>query len=157
MGAAAVSRYSDVVKDLPNVKADLAVDPKTLMYSIGIDLEKPGFKGLGVGRRVLERGGPMDGNGVLIFAAKPAGAPIIHFDGPWQVTFYAEKPVLKLHRDNDVVLVVGTPGQGPGTFAMLFYEETIPAAVIPRVEVMLPAAQANAPPLKEVFELKQRC
>jgi hypothetical protein len=57
--------------------------------------------------------GPFDLDGFLQFADRPADAPVVHFDGPLQVTFYGERPSLRLGRDEDVVLVVGTSAFSP--------------------------------------------
>ena len=54
-------------------------------------------------------------------------------------------------------LVVGTPGLGAGTFAGLCYEGTIPDSAVPRVEILFPAARAGDPPVRERYELKERC
>ena len=59
----------------------------------------------------------------------------------------------RLDRDNDLILTVGTPGLGGGTFAMLTYVDTIPEGVHPEVDVSWPGVT----PVKEHFELKQRC
>jgi hypothetical protein len=101
--------------------------------------------------------GVIDGSGALLFAKKPADAPIIHMDGPLQITLHSERPTLMLSRDNDFVLTVGTPGLGAGTFAMLAYDQTIPDTAVPRVEILFPPAQAGAPPVRELYELKERC
>jgi len=157
VSAAPISRYGNSVKGLPNARAAVAADPKARLYGISLDVDKPGLKGAGLGGRVSQLAGIMDGNGALLFAKKPADAPVVHFGGPLQVTFYGGKPALRLGRDNDLVLVVGTPGHGPGTFAMLGYEETIPEKVFPRADILFPAARQGAPPFRERFELKQRC
>jgi hypothetical protein len=157
VSAVPVTRYGDAVRSQPNARAALAADPKAQAYVVSLDVERPGLRGQGAGGRVVQMAGVLDGNGVLLFAGKPADAPVIHFDGPLQVAFYGEKPALKLGRDNDVVLVVGTPGRGPGTFAMLAYEETVPRAADPTVEVVFPAAREGDPPVRQRYELKQRC
>jgi hypothetical protein len=56
-----------------------------------------------------------------------------------------------------LVLVVGTSGAGPGTFAMLGYEQTIPRDAKPVADVSLPPAKPGAPPLQEKWEIKGRC
>jgi len=157
VAASAISQYADSVKDLPNAKAAVAADPKARLYYVSVDLDKAGLKGLGIGARITQLAAIRDGNGVLLFADKPADAPVIHFGGPLQVTIYGDKPVLRLGRDNDLVLVVGTPGRGPGTFAMLEYEEAIPKKAFPKAEIRFPAARKNGPPIRQVVELKQRC
>src|SRR5262249_6470763 len=100
--------------------------------------------------------GPIDLAGVLQFAATPAEAPVIHCGGPLQITFYGELPTLRVGQASDLVLVVGTPGVGPGTFAKLGYEEVTPKNAKPRAEMMIPTAKAGHP-VKEIFELKDRC
>ncbi len=155
--ATPLDRYGSAMQTMPNAKAALAADPKTLIYTVALDVERPGFQGLGVGGRVVQMAGSLDSNGVLLFAAKSADAPIIHFDGPLQINFYAEKPILKLERNTELYLVVGTPGHGRGTFASLGYEDTIPNGATAKAEISFPATTANSSPIKELFELKQRC
>jgi hypothetical protein len=152
-----LSHLPDAVKNEPNAKAALAADPKTRVYTVSLDVDRPGYRGQGVGGRVMTLAGFTDGAGALVFANKPAAAPIIRPDGPLQITFYSETPSLKLGRDYEVVLVVGAPGHGPGTLAMIAYEDTIPAAAVPKVEIAFPAARAGDPPVRELYELKQRC
>jgi hypothetical protein len=94
-----------------------------------------------------------DLGGVLSFAATPAAAPIIHLDGPLQVAFCGELPEMRVGRGTDFVLAVGTPGVGGGTFAMLAYQDTVPADVFPKASIAWPG-RTESP---EVIELKQRC
>jgi hypothetical protein len=105
----------------------------------------------------VQSAGPADLDGALLFADRPADAPVIRLGGPLAVTFYAERPTLRLGRANDLVLVVGTPGRGPGTFAMLAYEDTVPAGAAPKAVVTFPSAREGGPPLRERYELKERC
>jgi hypothetical protein len=148
-------RYAD--SSWPGVKAALAKDPKALAVRINADAAVPGIKGGGLGGRVSFTAGPADSAGVLMFAATPAEAPVIHLGGPLQVTFYGERPTLRVGRTSALTLVVGTPGVGPGTFAMLDYEGTVPAAAKPAADVSLPPAKPGAPPLREKWEIKERC
>jgi hypothetical protein len=93
-----------------------------------------------------------DLGGVLTFAESPAAAPVIHFDGPLQISFYGDLPQMKIGRSTDFVLVVGTAGIGSGTFALLAYHDAIPADVRPKATITWPG---GSPP--EVLELNQRC
>ena len=138
---------------IPAIRDAVKKDPATIVATISIDVASTRFKGLGVGGRILQFAGFYDLTGVLTFAEKPSDAPIIHFDGPLTVTFYGEVPTLRLGRDIDVVLMVGTPGRGGGSFAMLAYQDTIPKNVDPKVEVRWPGDH----PVKDLFELKERC
>ncbi len=90
--AAPISNYGDAVQKQPNAKAALTADPHARVYSLSLDLEIPG---LGVGR-VVQIAGPSDINGALVFGDSPASAPVIHFDGPLQISFFGEKPTVKL-------------------------------------------------------------
>jgi hypothetical protein len=156
VSAVPLSQSTETIESQPNAKAALAGDPKAYVYAISIDLDTPGIKGTGVGGRVMRLAGFVDGAGALLFGDKLATAPIIHFDGP-QVTFYGEKPKLMLERDNDVVLAVGTPGVGPGTLAMLAYDGVIPNAAVPHLEIEFPPQKPGMPPVRQSFELRQRC
>jgi hypothetical protein len=137
-------------------KAALAKDPQAAVVRIHADVQVPGMKGGGLGGRLSFDVGPFDLNGVLCFADKPADAPIIHLGGPLQVTFYGELPSLRVGRGSEMALVVGTPGVGAGTFAMLGYEDTVPETAKPLADVSLPG-KGGAPPLKEKWVIQDRC
>lgn len=137
--------------------AAMKADPKGLMASVMIDVESARLKGGGLGGRLSYMAGPVDGAGVLQFAARAKDAPVLHLDGPTQITLYGPKPSLTLGRGNDLVLAAGTAGRGPGTLAMLLYDDTIPKEAHPRVEVSWPGARSGDKPLKELYELKDRC
>jgi hypothetical protein len=141
----------------PGAKAALAKDPKALVVRINADVAVSGIKGGGLGGRVSFTAGAADVAGVLLFAATPAEAPVVHLGGPLQVTFYGERPSLRVGRTSGLTLVVGTPGVGPGTFAMLDYEGTVPAAAKPVADVSLPPAKPGSPPPREKWEIKERC
>jgi hypothetical protein len=139
------------------LKAALKADPKGLAAIVSLDVESAGRKGGGLGGRLSYQAGSHDPDGFLRFADRPADAPIVHLDGPLQLTFYSERPTLYLGRDEELVLVVGTPGRGPGTFAMLNYEGTIPEKLYPQLDITYPAARPGAPSPRERYELKERC
>jgi hypothetical protein len=139
------------------VKAALAKDPKAVTFMLRVEAEVPGLKGGGVGGRLSYLAGPIDLNGVLRFAEKPADAPVVRFGDRLEVTFYDERPTLRLGRDAEFTLVVGTPGEGPGTFAMLAYEGTVPRAAHPVAEVAYPPAKPGETPVRERYEIKERC
>jgi hypothetical protein len=138
---------------IPAIQNALKIDPETAVARLSIEVESARFKGSGVGGRIIQSAGFFDLTGVLAFTDKPADAPVVHLDGPMTVTFYGEVPVLRLGRDNDLILTAGTPGRGGGTFAMLDYQDTIPNGIHPKVEVRWSGDSSRT----EVFELKQRC
>lgn len=147
---------SSEVGKLPGFKAALERDKKASTYRIRCEVEAPGIKGGGTGGRLDMMAGFVDLNGVLVFADKPAEAPVVHFGGPLEVNFYADLPTMRVGRGSHFVLVVGTPGVGPGTFAMLYYEDCIPKDAYPKAEIIFTAGKSGEP-VKELFELKERC
>jgi hypothetical protein len=146
----------DHLADLDSrVKAFLARNPRARGYRLGIDVALPGWKGAGLGGRVQHIVGVTDVNGILQFSERPEEAPILHLGGPWQITLFGPHQ-LTLGREEDMVLSVGTPGLGAGTTACVGYENLIPENVHPTVTITCPAKHGQ-PPLRERYELKQRC
>ena len=137
-----------------DMKAALAKDPAAEMMMIALDAIAPHLKAKG---QVTIAAGPVDVNGPLVLATKPADAPIIHFGGPLAVSFCVDVPSFRRERAADCILALGTPGLGSGTFAMIGYEGVIPDSVYPKVEVTYAPAKGGAPPVKALYELKQRC
>jgi hypothetical protein len=141
----------------PDVKATLVKDPTAVAVTLSVYVEVPGIQGGGVGGRVSFLAGPIDLNGVLQFANRPAQAPAVRLGGPLEVTFSAERPTVRVGREGEFVLVVGTPGIGPGTFATVGYDGTIPEGAKPVAEISCSVAKAGAPPVKQKFEIAGRC
>ncbi|MGL4555144.1 MAG: hypothetical protein ACRC33_28595 [Gemmataceae bacterium] len=142
---------------LPSVAAAVTKTPGAMTGSIAIDVEGESLKGGGLGGRVSYMVGPFGLDGVLRFGTTPADAPVIHLDGPLEITFYAVKPTWRGGASQDTILCVGTPGAGPGTFAMLKYEGTVPEGKHPTVEAVFQPKDPGAKPVKERYELKERC
>jgi hypothetical protein len=140
----------------PFVKALLARNPRARGYVVRAEVDMPGWKGTGVGGRVLQEASLTDANGALQFAEKPQEAPVLHFGGPWQVGLLGGQQ-LKIGRQTDVILGVGTAGVGPGATTWISYDGVIPADAHPTLEITFPARQPGDPPLRERYELKQRC
>jgi hypothetical protein len=140
-----------------DVQHVLEKDPNALSVSVRVDAEMPGLTGEGLGGRVVFTAGPADLNGPLVFAKTPDQAPVVRCAGPLEITFYEELPSLRVGRDTEMGLVVGAPGIGPGTFASLDYEKTIPRSAKPVVELVLQSSKEGVPPIKETFEIKGRC
>jgi hypothetical protein len=153
-----LKRYADsALGRRAKAKAALAKDAKAAAVYLAVEVHTPGRQGGGLGGRLAFSAGPLDLTGVFQFADTPAQAPVVHLGGPLQITCYGELPALRVGRDSELILVVGTPGIGPGTFAMLSYSGTIPEEVKPTCELMLSAAKPGAPPVNEKFEIKERC
>lgn len=148
---------SPSIQHLPEVKSALAKDPKTMVFILSVDVDVPGMKGGGLGGRSTYIAGFMDINGVLLFGDKPANAPVIHFGGPLEITFYELPTNVRAGRDSVLVLVVGTSGIGSGTFAMLAYNTTIPKDAKPVIEATYESNIPGDSPIKEKHILNERC
>jgi len=139
-----------------NVKTFAQRNPGGRGYQVFLEVEMPGWKGAGIGGRVQQRVFYLDANGVFQFADRAADAPIVHFGGPWQVSFFGPQK-LTVGRDSDVVLGVGSPGIGPGSTAWIGYEGVIPTDKHPTLEVEYSPKHAGDRPVREHYELKRRC
>ncbi len=139
------------------VKAAFARDPKALVVYISLCVELPGLKGGEAEDRVDFRAGWLDSTGVFQFADSPAKAPAVWYGGPFQITFYDTAPTLQVGREREVNLCVGSLGIGPGTIAKIGYEGTITPKIKPVVEVSYATMQPGGAPIKERFEIKDRC
>jgi hypothetical protein len=97
-----------------------------------------------------------DGLGFLLFSAKPADAPVIHFGGPWTLGLQDINQRIVTRTPKDLQIGVGTPGVGPGTFAFAIYRDLIPADAYPVADIAFPA-KTGGPPVTARTVLKRRC
>lgn len=146
---------SDLNRALAEAKTALERDPHARDYRIGLEVEVPGFQGLGEGGRLVQGAGS-DTNGLLQFSDRPPDAPIIHFGGPWTMGLYRPTTAW-LDRANNLDLVFGTPGLGAGSFAWVGYEGVVPDNVFPRVEITFPAGKPGGPRSRANYDLTDRC
>jgi hypothetical protein len=142
---------------LPQVAAAVNKSPDALTGRITIDVECESLKGGGLGGRVTYLLMLFDTSGVFQLASKPAEAPVVHLDGPLQITFYGSKPTWTGGRSQDTILCLGTPGSGPGTFAMVKYEGTVPPGKHPKIAVTYRPKDPARKVVQEQYELKERC
>src|SRR5579875_2533165 len=98
-----------------------------------------------------------DGLGMLLFADRPADAPIVHFNGPWTLGLQDLKQRLTAGQNSRLTFGVGTPGIGPGTFSFICYPDTIPTDSYPVAEITFPARNAGEKPIRRKYVLKERC
>ena len=98
-----------------------------------------------------------DGQGYLVFAARPAEAPIIHFNGPWTLGLQDIKQQFVSGQKTELQIGVGTPGVGPGTFAFVLYPGLIPDKAYPVAEITFPAPTGGAVGPPQRFTLTKRC
>jgi hypothetical protein len=142
---------------IPHVAPAVRKHPGEMTGMITIDVECESLKGGGLAGRVTYMLSIYDTRGVFQLARKPADAPIVHLDGPLEVTFFGSKPTWIGGSSQDTILCVGTPGHGPGTFAMLKYEDTVPPGKHPTIEATYVPKDPAGKPVKELYELKERC
>lgn len=140
----------------PELKKLLTKQPSLRGVRINIELESKGHKGVGVGGRLKCMGWHRDSRGLLTFADKPGDAPIIHLGGMWSITQF-DRNTLQPGRQVDFVLGFGFIGLGPGTTIYVGYEELVPEGVYPQLAVTYPVKNPGDPPVKEIYELKERC
>jgi WD40 repeat protein len=142
---------------LPELREALVRNPKFRACSVDIDIELPDLRGDGLGGRVSEGASAWDCHGLLEFAARPADAPIIHFEGTWEITSFNRLDPWHIGRTEELVLVVGTPGVGPGTTANVCYDKVIPDNLNPQLRVTFPPASSGQEPVVTSYDLTERC
>jgi hypothetical protein len=102
-----LSRFAgSPLADRPDYKSVLAKNPNAVMVMVQGEFDLPDLRGGGPGGRVSFYAG-LDLNGFLLFADKPALAPVVHLGGPLEITFYLEPPTLRVGRESGFTLVVG--------------------------------------------------
>ena len=151
-----ISKLASLADRDQRAKELVAKNPQAKSYLVMIEVEMPGWKGGGIGGRVQQLGFYVDVNGVLQFADHAKDAPILHFDGPLQVTLFGRHE-LKIGRESDVVLGVGSAGVGPGSQTYINYEGVIPEKAYPTLEFAYPPKKPGEPPVRQKYELKKRC
>jgi hypothetical protein len=100
-----------------------------------------------IGDRLQSAG--QDPRGALKFAATPKDAPIVHFNGPLTLDLHHTQKALRTGRTVRLTAVVGTPGVGPGTFA-LFDVDAYPANQWPTARIEYPAKDGGPPIVAKV-------
>jgi hypothetical protein len=156
VGAFKLSRFDDAIKSYPASKAALKKDKDAYAMMVRAEVAAPGFRGEGDDGRlfVMAR---LDSDGPLFFGDTPADAPVVNFGGPFAIHSESERPALYRNIVHDLMLSVGTPGLGSGTFAHVAYEQLIPKGAYVVVDAEFPPAKAGSPPIKQHFDLKERC
>jgi hypothetical protein len=91
-----------------------------------------------------------DKHGKLAFATTAKDAPIIHFAGPLSLDLHHSQKPLVSGKEVNLSVVVGTPGVGPGTFAMLHCYGGYPPKAWPTAILELPAKEGGKPIMAKV-------
>jgi hypothetical protein len=98
-----------------------------------------------------------DGLGMLLFANRPADAPIVHFNGPFTLGLQDRKQRLTAGHKSQLQIGVGTQGIGPGTFSFVLYPDTIPNDAYPVADISFPPKSDGGKPILRNYTLKERC
>lgn len=149
-------RHRNATLTVTGLSSDSGRNARKPEFRICIDVDKPGYRGLGEDGRVLQMAGSADSNGLLQFSDRPQDAPVMHFGGPWTIALY-DRPTFRVNREMELYLVLGTPGRGQGTFVSTAYEGVIPPHAHAKAEIAFPASNPGDPPVKVVYPLKGRC
>jgi hypothetical protein len=95
----------------------------------------------GLGRQMAS----VDRSGELEFAASAKDAPVIHFNGPLTVDLYHRQRPLVSNRKVQLTAIVGTRGEGRGTFALFCCDAL--ADAWPAAQIEFPAKKPGDPPV----------
>jgi hypothetical protein len=150
-----ISKYERMAQIDAEAKKRSRQDPNACRYLLLADIELPSHVGDGIGGRVTHVVS-RDANGFLEFADTPQRAPVVHFDGDWEVMLFG-RPRLTIGRTADLVVGIGTPGLGAGTTAYVGYEGVVPKGLSPRADITFAPAVADQKPIREHYELNHRC
>jgi hypothetical protein len=90
-----------------------------------------------------------DPRGTLEFGASPKEAPVVRFNGPLTLDLFHTQEPLRNNEVEDITAVVGTPGQGPGTFAALCCD-AYPRNAWPTAVIEYPAKEGGKPLVAKV-------
>jgi len=89
----------------------------------------------------------------VLFAERPADAPIIHFAGPLTIGWYQQPPTFAPGQTCDFNTMLGTPGLGKGTFA------AVPCCALPKqarltADIEFPDRDPERPPIRKQVRLE---
>jgi hypothetical protein len=149
----------EAYQEMPMFREFLSKHPdgKLFLISIDVPFAKP-FPDVRDGSpltKTRQFAAEYDANGILQFAARREEAPVIHFGGPWALWPDGQQKLVR-GRNEDLALMLGTPGHGPGTFARISYDLLVPTSARPHVRVEYP----TRPPEKALvrnYVLEDRC
>ncbi len=128
-----------------------------ITYTVSLDLDPAcyGWYQVARGEKVPHVSAPW--NGSLVFARKPADAPVLHFGGP--LTFRLATTELRRGKQPDKLSAnLGTAGLGRGVFVVAGLElGPDDPNLDPRVEIAFPPRAHGQPPLTRKLRLDDRC
>jgi hypothetical protein len=145
--------------EMPMFKEFLAAQPEGRLFTVSVEVpfeqSIPDLRDGSPVTGIRHFAGQYDATGILQFAGRPEDAPIIHFGGPWTFMPDGQQKLVR-GRNEDLALKLGTPGQGPGTFACICYDNLIPESAKPELRIEYPVEAGNKP-LVRSYVLEDRC
>jgi hypothetical protein len=134
-----------------------AANPDPVIWAVRVTAERDPVEGEDGLPKAIGYVANGDGLGFLLFADRPADAPVIHFNGRWTLGLQDINQRIVLGKPQDLQIGVGTPGVGPGTFAFVLYPGLIPEDAYPVADIRFPAESPGGPPVTAHIVLKRRC
>lgn len=156
--------YKNAYDELADFRAIVAADAEAPGYYVTAETPPAAPLNDEKGRpvsNITQTAGMADADGVLQFAARPGDAPVLHFGGPWEIRPYVGQKLV-LGREDEFTAVIGTPGLGPGTLAVILYHTQgddatifVPRAAHLVLDVQFQGAEGRTIPSRLV--LNDRC
>lgn len=146
-----MKRVSSVATSMPNwpvAQATALADPKGWAARVTVEIESAKYKGTKPDGRIDSAAGMRDLFGLLVFAGRPADAPVVRFDGSLSVSMSGldgTPPTLRPGRDVTIGTSIGTPGVGQGTFATIETEGVVPDDARLVLDVTYPSGGPDEP------------
>ena len=141
----------EVQFDAGTITAEVGVPPKARLEVVVV----PGltFVYCHTGGQPWQRA-VADREGYLAFGSKPETAPVLHFQGPLTIGLRFDHHFKRHGRPEDLDIMVGTPGVGPGSFVR-FGNETVTKDIRPALEIDFPGNDGRMIHVKTTLD--KRC
>lgn len=119
-----------------SVKGD--TDAWVVWLSLSVQVQLQSGDGPRIIGRILQVAGK-DRNGYLHFSPSTRTAPVIHLGGPVTLDLLCAQELQKGEKPSELMVMIGTPGVGAGTFASIGYHGVVSDAAQPVAEIQFPA------------------
>lgn len=149
----------EAYQEMPMFREFLAKHPDGKFYTISVEVPFakpfPDVRDDSPVNKTRHYAETYDANGILQFASRREEAPVIHFGGPWTLEPDGQQKLTR-GRAEDLVLKLGTPGCGPGTFACICYDLLVPSTAKPHVRIEYPTRSGEKAVVGD-YVLEDRC
>ena len=137
------------------IKDLLVQRPNACSYRLSAEIQDDRFRDRAFNGRVAVSVGISDSDGVLQFGNSIKTAPTINLCGDLEIRLSGEGN-FRPDAEADIVTIVGTPGDDPGTFALIGYESVIPEHLHPNA-ILEVTSKETGQTKKTQVELSHRC